>query len=46
MTVDDKIKFLIGELTLQAIILRTENEQLKAEKGAREKKEKEPKPPA
>lgn len=34
MTVDEKIKLLIGELTLQVIVLRTENEQLKAEKGA------------
>lgn len=44
MTTDDKIKLLIGELTLQNIFLRTENEQLKAEKEAGEKK-KEPEPP-
>lgn len=34
MTADEKIKLLIGELTLQNIVLRTELEQLKAEKEA------------
>lgn len=33
MTADDRVKLLIGELTLQNIVLRTENEQLKAEKA-------------
>ena len=34
MTADEKVKLLIGELTIQNIFLRTENEQLKAEKEA------------
>ena len=29
MTADEKLKLLIGELTIQVIVLRTENEQLK-----------------
>ena len=39
MTADDKVKMLIGELTLQNIFLRTENEQLKAELEKKKEKE-------
>ncbi len=31
MTADEKIKLLIGELTIQVIVLRDENERLKAQ---------------
>ena len=43
MTADEKIKLLIGELTIQNIFLRTENEQLKAEKEAAKAEGKKPK---
>ena len=43
MTADEKVKLLIGELTIQNIFLRTENEQLKAEKEAAKAEGKEPK---
>ena len=41
LTADDKVKLLIGELTLQNIVLRTENEQLKAEKEVKKPEKKE-----
>ena len=45
MTADDKVKLLIGELTLQNIFLRTENEELKAKLEEQKKGEKEPEKP-